>query len=85
MFRLLDLFSQTKNSFAPTIFKNIAYSLVENVEDSTTREYIMKNLIEIFDSIPTIPVGFVLDPLIQYLQSSDGDSYQYNTIDFDFF
>mgnify|MGYP006279430489 CR=1 FL=1 len=84
MFRLLDLFAEQRNQFAPTIFKNLAYSLVENHEDSTTREYIMKNMISMFENIPTIPVGFVVDPLVKLLQESEGDTYFYNTIDFDF-
>ena len=84
MFRLLEVFSEIKNPFAPTIFKNISYSLIENIDESTTREYIMKNLIEIFELIPSIPVSFVVDPLILHLQSSDGEAFQYSSIDFDF-
>jgi hypothetical protein len=85
MFRLLEMFSKEKNPVAPALFKNISYSLIENHEDSTTREYIIKNLIQTIDDIPAIPVAFVVDPLIKLLQEAEGDTYIYNSIDFDFF
>lgn len=85
MFRLLDVFSKSKNSYAPSIYKAIAMSLVENHADSTTREYVMQNLEQIFDSQPTIPVGFVVEPLVNQLQMAEGVSYHYNSIDFQFF
>ena len=85
MFRLLDVFSKTKNSYAPTIYKALAMSLVENHADATTREYIMNNLEQIFESQPTIPVGFVVEPLVNQLQMAEGVSYHYNSVDFQFF
>jgi len=85
MFRLLDVFSKTKNSYAPSIYKALAMSLVENHADSTTREYIMQNLEQIFETQPTIPVGFVIEPLVSQLQLAEGVSYHYNSIDFQFF
>jgi len=92
-FRLLEIFARNKNAVAPTLLKNITYSLVENHEDSNTREYIMKNLISIMEdksanehekSIPPIPVSFIVEPLIKLLQEAEGDTYIYNTCDFDF-
>jgi hypothetical protein len=85
MFRLLDIFSKTKNSYAPLIYKALAMSLVENHADSTTREYIMQNLELAFDAQPTIPVGFVVEPLVNQLQMAEGVSYHYNSVDFQFF
>ena len=85
MFRLLETFSKEKNPVAPTLFRNISYSLVENHEDTTTREYLMKNLIQVVEDIPAIPVAFIVDPLVKLLQEAEGDTYIYNTIDFDFF
>lgn len=85
MFRLLDDFSKKKNSYAPSIYKALAMSLVENHADSTTREYIMQNLEQIFETQPTIPVGFVIEPLVNQLQMAEGVSYHYNSIDFQFF
>lgn len=85
MFRLLDTFSKTKNSYAPSIYKAIAMSLVENHAESTTREYIMQNLEQIFEAQPSIPVGFVVEPLVNQLQMAEGVTYIYNSIDFQFF
>lgn len=85
MFRLLDTFSRTKNSYAPSIYKAIAMSLVENHSDATTREFIMQNLEQIFEIQPTIPVGFVVEPLVNQLQMAEGVSYHYNSVDFQFF
>ena len=85
LFRLLDNFSKMKNSYAPSVYKALAMSLVENHADSTTREYIMQNLELIFESQPTIPVGFVVEPLVNQLQLAEGVSYHYNSIDFQFF
>lgn len=85
MFRLLDTFSKTKNSYAPTIYKALAMSLVENHSDATTREYVMTNLEQIFEAQPTIPVGFVVEPLVNQLQMAEGVSYHYNSADFQFF
>jgi hypothetical protein len=85
MFRLLEIFSKERNPVAPTLFQNISYSLIENHEDTTTREYLMKNIGQIIADIPAIPVGLIVDPLIKLLQDSEGETYIYNTIDFDFF
>lgn len=85
MFRLLDIFSKEKNPVAPELFRNISYSLTENHEETTTREYIMKNLISTIAEVPQIPVSFIADPLVKLLQESEGDQYVYDTIDFDFF
>jgi len=85
LFRLLDIFSKTKNSFAPSIYKALAMSLVENHSDSTTREYIMHNFEQIFETQQTIPVGFVVEPLVNQLQLAEGVSYIYNSVDFQFF
>ena len=59
--------------------------MTENIDDSITREFIFKNLIYTFDKIPNIPVSFILEPLIQYLQSTEGEFFQYGLIDFDLF
>lgn len=84
-FRLLDNFSRQKNTYAPSIYKALAMSLVENHSESTTREYIMQNFEQIFETQPTIPVGIVVEPLVNQLQISEGISYFYNSIDFQFF
>lgn len=75
MFRLLEAFSKDRNPIAPTIFKNLAYSLIENHEDPTTREFMMKNLAQVIEDIPAIPVVFIADPLIKLLQEDETAAY----------
>ena len=38
-----------------------------------------------FEKFPSIPVGFVVEPLIKQLQIALDDTYFYNSVDFDFF
>ena len=45
----------------------------------------MVNLINVFQREDTIPVGFIVEPLVKQLQIAAGDTYIYNTIDFEFF
>jgi hypothetical protein len=85
LFRLLDNFSKLKNTYAPSIYKALAMSLVENHSDSTTREYIMQNFEQILETQPTIPIGILVEPLVNQLQISEGVTYIYNSIDFQFF
>lgn len=35
--------------------------------------------------MPTIPVGFVIEPLLKQLQLGEGETFIYNSFDFDFF
>lgn len=87
MFRLLYIFSQgdKKNNFAPQLYKNLSFSLIDNHSDSNTREYIMVNLMKVFDSYPKIPIGMIVEPVVKQLQLGEGDSYVYNSYDFCFF
>lgn len=43
MFKLLDKFSAEKNQAAPSLYKTLIFSLVENPEDQTTRELFLTN------------------------------------------
>ncbi len=46
MFRLMSFFSsgEKRNSFAPIIYKNLSFALIENHSDPGTREFILCNL-----------------------------------------
>lgn len=85
MFKLLEIFAETKNAHAPTIFKNIANSFIENLNDHKTREFLIKNLISIFKTIQSIPVSFIVEPLMSHIKGELAGTYEYNTIDFDLF
>lgn len=48
LFRLLQQFSDSKNQSAPTIFKTLIFSLIENPHDPTVREMYLANFKELF-------------------------------------
>lgn len=49
MFRLLDKFSEDKNPAAPSIYKALIYSLVENPGDSNVRYLYFSNFTSLFE------------------------------------
>jgi hypothetical protein len=65
LFRLLDKFSEDKNSSAPSIYKTLIFSLVENPNESTLRELYFINFMALYESNQTIPVGLLVEPLIK--------------------
>lgn len=65
LFRLLDKFSEEKNSSAPSIYKTLIFSLVENPNDSILRELYFINFMSLFEVNQTIPVGLLVEPLIK--------------------
>jgi hypothetical protein len=50
LFRLLDKFSEEKNNSAPSIYKTLIFSLVENPNDSTLRELYYVNFTSLYDA-----------------------------------
>jgi hypothetical protein len=85
MFRLLEMFTTNKNSAAPLLYKALIFILIDNHFDDTTRQYLMTNFMQIFETSDTIPVGILLEPLIKQFMESFGTTYKYNTFDFEFF
>lgn len=85
LFRLLDQFAGAKNNQAPVLYKILTFSLVENHADEVTREYMMQNFIDLFQSHATIPVGILIDPLLKIIQTAERQTYNYNVFDFEFF
>jgi hypothetical protein len=49
MLRILEQFSADRNPNAPTLYKSLAFSLVENHNDTTAREFLMTNFIQLFE------------------------------------
>ena len=81
-FQLLETFSSERNPFAPIIYKTLTFYLVENYRDQLIREFILQNFILLFDSMPSVPVGILLEPLVKQLQVAS--DLECNTIDFEF-
>lgn len=85
MFKLLEIFTVHKNPAAPVIYKSLIFMLVENYYEDTTRQYVMSNFVQFFESSESIPVGILLEPLMKQFIESEGTTYNYNTFDFEFF
>mmetsp|Transcript_30215 Transcript_30215/g.29506 ORF Transcript_30215/g.29506 Transcript_30215/m.29506 type:complete len:304 (-) Transcript_30215:876-1787(-) len=85
MFRLLDKFSEEKNSAAPGIYKAIIFSLVESPGDSNVRYLYFSNFVSLFENNPTIPIGLLVEPLIKQVQATENVTYFFKVFDFDFF
>lgn len=49
LFRLLDKFSEEKNPSAPTIYKTLIFSIVENPMDGTIRSLYYTNFAYIYE------------------------------------
>ena len=60
MFDLLNEFASKKNSYASIVYKKITFLFIENHEELTMREFILRNLEEIFDRYQSIPVEIFL-------------------------
>jgi hypothetical protein len=63
LFSLLDYLSSTKNPFAPVVYKIIVFSLIENFNEVSVREFINSNLRKILTSNTSIPVGVLTIPM----------------------
>ena len=85
LFKLLDVFSAERNKYAPTVYKTLTFLVVENHNDSETREFMLRNFTSLFNSTPTIPVAILLEHLLKQIKLSAGITYIYNTFDFELF
>jgi hypothetical protein len=84
-FRLLDKFAEEKNPSAPAIYKSLIFSLIENPADLILREHYFSNFTFLLESHPSIPLNFLLEPLIKQINISEYVTYFYKVFDFDFF
>jgi hypothetical protein len=65
LFKMLEIFAQDRNPYAPIIYKTLTFSLVENHQQLSIRELIMNNFKSIFETIQSIPVVIMLEPLLK--------------------
>lgn len=83
MFKLLDKFSAEKNQSAPTLYKQLIFSLVESPQDQTIRELYLTNFQFLYENMKSIPVGLLVEPFVKANQASD--AFVFQTFDYDFF
>lgn len=74
LFSLLDYLSQTRNPFAPVVYKIVIFSLIENFTEVSIREFITVNLRKTLSRNTTIPVNVLVSPLTKQLVHFDDDS-----------
>lgn len=70
LFRLLDHFASEKNPYASTIYKLLISSLLSYYDEKSIKDHILINFCETFKKFDTIPPIMLLDPLVNYLQTS---------------
>jgi hypothetical protein len=80
MFRLLDQFAQDKNMSAPTLYKSLIFTMIESFNDKLIREHYINNFSYLFQTVPSIPIGLLVDPLLKQLMNFAS----LTTFDFDF-
>jgi hypothetical protein len=81
MFRLLDQFAKDKNMSAPTIYKSLIFTMIESYNDKLIREHYLNNFTFLFQTVPSIPISLLIDPLLKQMLHS----VTFTTFDFDFF
>ncbi|KAL4487004.1 hypothetical protein ABPG73_008863 [Tetrahymena malaccensis] len=84
LFRLLMKLGKEKNFYAPKIYKALTQILISSLENLSMREFCLINFIDIFNEIPSIPVGIMLEPYITQIQASDKIFEKLNVCDFQF-
>lgn len=70
MFDLLDDFASKKNPYASIVYKKITFLFIENHEELTMREFMLRNIQGIFEKYQTIPVDIFLEPFIKQIKIS---------------
>lgn len=84
MFDLLDEFANKKNPYASIVYKKITFLFIENHEELTMREFMLRNLQVIFEKYQSIPVEIFLEPFIKQIKISESKSYLVNIFDMEF-
>ena len=83
LFNILSKFSAKKITYAPILYKTLAFCIVENYTDDCIREFMLLNMMQIFEEIPTIPINIVIEPL--FLKSHEQSDLNLGVFDFDFY
>jgi hypothetical protein len=60
LFDLLDEFASKKHPYASIVYKKLTFLFIENHEELTMREFILRNLQTIFLKYQSIPVEIFL-------------------------
>ena len=84
LFRLFEHFSETKNAYAPVLYKTLTFILFENYNNANFRNLILLNFRQILGSIDGIPIGVIVESLVKQLQQNENTNYNINVPDVEF-
>ncbi|KAL4446642.1 hypothetical protein ABPG74_005580 [Tetrahymena malaccensis] len=85
LFQLLIYFGNQKSQFAPNVYRTLTLSIIENHQNVIVREFIMNNFITVYETLESIPLNILIEPLVRQIQVTDNVSYFFNVFDFNFF
>ena len=71
MFRLFEHFGNKKKYLALLIYKTLTTILLESQNSIESKDFLMRNMITIFQNFESIPLNIVIDPLIKSLQNTE--------------
>lgn len=80
MFRLFEHFGNAKKYLALLVYKTLTNILIESQDSLESKDFLMRNMITIFQNFDSIPLNIVLDPLIKSLQSTESINGKHITV-----
>lgn len=84
MFDLLDQFASKRNPYASIVYKKLTFLFIENHEELTMREFMLRNMQVIFEKYQSIPIEIFMEPFIKQIKISESKSYLVNIFDIEF-
>lgn len=64
-FKILGSFADSKNNYAPILYKTLVFACIENYADTGLRQLFLENFREVFTKFVNIPVHILLGFLTQ--------------------
>ena len=65
LFQLLHAFINAANAFSPVVYKTIVFMLIEHMRNDVVRDFITAELKVALDTHSNIPVGILVDPVVE--------------------
>jgi hypothetical protein len=67
---------------APVIYKSLIFTMIECFNGNLIREHYFKNFSYLFQTVPSIPIGLLVEPLMKTVMHT---LVTFTTFDYDFF
>ena len=75
IFCLMERFGEVKIEYAPILYKNIVFLLIENFDNEIKREFILINFEKFLNNHQTVPIDILLEDYINKLNNCDNYSF----------